>query len=56
MSYILSRMSEPSTWAGLAVLLGALGIHLAPEVMAPIVQTLTGLAGVAAIVVKEKSE
>lgn len=31
MKYILDRAREPSTWRGLAVLLGALGIYANPD-------------------------
>lgn len=31
MQYALNRLKEPSTWRGLSLLLGALGIGVAPE-------------------------
>ena len=31
MNYFLSRVKEPSTWRGLAVMLGALGVGVNPE-------------------------
>ncbi len=49
------RLSEPSTWAGFAVLLGVFGINIAPEVLAPVIQGVTGIAGAAAILLGEKT-
>lgn len=55
MTYLLSRLREPSTYAGLAALAGAFGVSI------PIawVQALSGLgvaiAGVLAVVVPEKN-
>ena len=33
MNYILDRLKEPSTWRGIALLLGAFGVHVAPELL-----------------------
>ena len=33
MQYFIDRAKEPSTWRGLALLAGALGMHLAPEAL-----------------------
>lgn len=49
------RLSEPSTWAGFAVLLGVFGINISPEVLAPVIQGVTGIAGAAAILLGEKT-
>ena len=51
---MLARLKEPSTWAGFAVLLGLFGINIAPEVLAPAIQGLTGIAGAAAVLMSEK--
>lgn len=56
MGTILDRLKEPSTWAGLSVLLGLFGVHFAPEVMTTIIQVLTGVAALAAIFMKEKGK
>jgi hypothetical protein len=48
------RLKEPSTWAGFAVLLNVFGINLAPEILTPAIQGLTGFAGVAAVLMGEK--
>lgn len=31
MQYLFARLREPSTWRGLSILLGALGVGVAPE-------------------------
>jgi hypothetical protein len=49
----LKRLSEPSSWAGIAVLLGMFGVHIAPEVLTPVVQAATGVAGALAVVLGE---
>ena len=54
MTPILARLREPSTYAGLAVLLGMFGVQIAPEMMTGIVQTVSGAAAVAAMVVAER--
>ncbi len=54
MSYLLSRLSEPSSWAGIAAVGGALGIPMAPDVMQPLIQILTGAAGLAALLLRER--
>lgn len=51
-----NRLREPSTWAGFAVLLSVFGINIAPEVLAPIIQGVTGIAGAAAILIGERSK
>lgn len=53
---IAQRLKEPSTWAGFAVLLNVFGfgINLAPEILTPAIQGLTGFAGLAAVLMGEK--
>lgn len=51
----LNRLSEPSTWAGVGMLLGLLGVNLAPEQAQAFVQGGVGLAGLLAIFIREKS-
>ena len=48
--YILERLQEPSTWRGITLLLTALGIPLAPELVDAVIAAglaVTGLIGVA---------
>jgi hypothetical protein len=52
---ILNRLREPSSLAGIAVLLGLFGVPAAPEVVQGAGQVLTGLLGLAAVFVREKS-
>ncbi len=47
-------MKEPSTYAGLSVLLGLAGVHLAPEQTSAIVAAATAVAGAVAVFVPEK--
>lgn len=53
LAYLVSRMKEPSSYAGLASLLGLVGINLAPESMTAIVQVLTGIAALIAVFVPD---
>lgn len=52
MSFLLSRLLEPSTWAGLTGLAVALGTP--PDVMHELVQAGAALASLAAIVLPER--
>lgn len=54
MQNFINRLKEPSTFAGLSVLLGLFGVQVAPELATGAVQTLTGLAALAAIFMREK--
>lgn len=54
MPAILARLREPSTYAGLGVLLGLFGVNLVPEAMQSIVSLGTGAAGLAAVVLAER--
>jgi hypothetical protein len=55
MSYIINRLKEPSTYAGLAALLAAFGLNVEPGILQAIVAMATGLAGLASILVGEKA-
>jgi len=50
---ILARLREPSSYAGLAALLGVVGIQIAPETWTLAVQAVTAVAGLAAILLGE---
>ena len=54
MQFLLSRLREPSTYAGLGILLSAFGVVVPPELLGFAVQIVTGAAGVAAILMAEK--
>lgn len=51
---VIQRLREPSTMAGLSVLLGLFGVQVAPEVAQGAVQVVTGAAALAAVFMKEK--
>lgn len=52
-AYLIGRLKEPSTYAGLAALLGLVGVKLAPESMSAIIQVLTAIAGAVAVFVPD---
>ncbi len=54
MIQIVNRLLEPSTMAGISVLLGIFGVQVAPEIMQTGVKAVSGLAGLAAIFMAEK--
>ena len=51
---ILARLSEPSTWAGLAALAAVLGANITPAGAEGIVQGGAALASVLAMLLPEK--
>jgi hypothetical protein len=55
-NYVLGRLGEPSTWAGIAVILSLFGIEFVqrPE-WADLVKGAAGLAAALAVLFKEKS-
>lgn len=54
MSEWIARFRQPSTYAGVAALLGVFGVPIAPDIMQPVMQAGTGLAALAAIILREK--
>jgi hypothetical protein len=53
LSYLVNRLKEPSTYAGLAALLGVVGVKMAPEAMQAIITVLTAIAGAIAVFVPD---
>ncbi len=53
-NYLLERMREPSTWRGLALLLTALGIPLAPGVADALIAAGLGVAGLIGALVPDR--
>lgn len=49
------RLSEPSTWAGLGVILSVAGVHIAPEQWQAVVALVTAVAGAVAVFAPEKN-
>lgn len=54
-SYIVARLREASTWAGLGALLMAFGVHFTPEQGTAIVQVGIAVAGALAVFIPETS-
>lgn len=54
MNYLIDRLKEPSSYAGLAALLGVIGIKIAPEAWTAVVTLATAVAGLAAVFLKDK--
>jgi hypothetical protein len=54
MDYIIERAKEPSTWRGLALFAGAVGLHIAPDAMPAIGTAVSALISVIEIFRKEK--
>lgn len=52
MSYFLDRLSEPSTWRGLILLLTGAGVAVKPDLMEGIVTAGTLAAGTIGVVTK----
>jgi hypothetical protein len=50
---LLERFKEPSSWAGIGVLLSLFGVNIAPEGMTQIVAVITAICGVLAFFLNE---
>lgn len=53
MTAILTRLREPSSWAGVSVILALFGVRLAPETLDLVIQAGAAVAALAAVVMKE---
>jgi len=53
---LLSRLKEPSTFAGLGGVLAAVGISLPAEAMSSIIVIVGGIAGLASMLMREQPE
>jgi hypothetical protein len=53
LAYLLARAQEPSTYAGLAALAAAFGVHVDNSLLQAGVQAAVAIAGLGAIVMKE---
>jgi hypothetical protein len=56
MDFIINRLREPSTWSGIAALAVALGMGIPPGTVEAITQVGVGLAGLAAVVLRERGK
>lgn len=50
---IIERLKEPSTYAGLGILLGLVGVQIAPETWALTVQAVTSVFALLSVILKE---
>ena len=53
---LISRLKEPSTYAGVSSLFALFGVNISDSKMQSISQALAALAGVAAILLSEKAK
>jgi hypothetical protein len=53
LAYLVARLKEPSTYAGLASLIGIIGLKIAPEQFQAIVTVATAVAGAIAVFVPD---
>lgn len=54
MHFIINRLKEPSTWSGIGMVAVSLGLGLPPGTIEAVAQVGVGLAGLAAIFLREK--
>lgn len=54
LSYLADRLREPSSWAGLAGILAAVGVSVSPEIWREATAAATGIAGLAAVLLRER--
>jgi hypothetical protein len=54
LSYLADRLREPSSWAGLAGILAAVGVSVSPDIWREATAAATGLAGLAAVLMRER--
>ena len=55
MNYLIARFGEGSTYAAIAALLAGFGLHLDPGIVQDITLVGTGVAGLAGILLKDRS-
>ena len=53
MKYLFDRLREPSTWRGLAVLTGAFGMQMSPDLTPAIGTAVAGVVGLIEVIRKE---
>jgi hypothetical protein len=52
--FIVARLKEPSTYAGLGAVLAAAGIHIDNSILNAAIQVLVSIAGLIAVLVPER--
>lgn len=55
LSFIASRLKEPSSYAGLGAVLAAAGIHIDDSILQSAIQVLVSVAGLIAVLVPERA-
>lgn len=53
MDYFVSRLKEPSTWRGIALVVGGFGIHIAPDLIPTIGTAVAAFIGAVEMIRKE---
>jgi hypothetical protein len=54
MKYFLDRLKEPSTWRGLALMLGALGVGVSPDMLNSISGAVIAALGLIEVIRRER--
>jgi hypothetical protein len=55
LEFVVARLREPSTYAGLGALLATAGIHVNDLVVQALIQVLVSVAGLVAVLMPEKA-
>ena len=56
MAYLLARLKEASTWRGIALLLTAFGVQVAPEVQDAIISVGIAVAGAVGVLFPDSTK
>ena len=56
MAYLLSRLKEASTWRGIALLLTAFGVQVAPEVQEAVITAGIAVAGAVGVLFPDSTK
>ena len=56
MTYLLARLKEASTWRGIALLLTAFGVQVAPEVQDAIISVGIAVAGAVGVLFPDSTK
>ena len=56
MAYVLARLKEASTWRGIALLLTAFGVQIAPEVKEAVISVGIAVAGAVGVLFPDSTK
>ena len=56
MTYLLARLKEASTWRGIALLLTAFGVQVAPEVQEAVISVGIAVAGAVGVLFPDSTK